>query len=770
MFLPAGGGNGIEVNVLFAALSPECLQDEGGLNLLLSALKERDPALLVLLGGERESTCGRGDLSGFVGAPVLVIGTDAEEGEALLRAERGSALFVAFPAVERILRSVIVAAGPLSMAVHLVNATVLGDWEGYSPPEPGELLEERIAFLSGEGVKSHVVLFKGYDPLEKMAVCRRVERLLSAFIGVGTGVPTLDGRILEDRLFYLSDFGVPSEEGGLLRSGVTRLFHRRDRCVVLNLSSETGGLVDADDCFLDGEGEERNTGTDVSVSLYETLKRAVKAPSERRLFATVEAATGRLTGMENVAVAYSFGKGEEERFIFSDGIFPDDRRNFERYARELLRAPECMLPWMRKVDIEGVTFFVSGRWSADEDGVRTLLALVDYGGTRSAPSPQPGVIEEIYFVLESSLERLKYESSLKRQLGTVSMLLGISEELSSSIEFEEIVRSVLKVCLSALKADRVTMTLAALDDALNAVEEGGVTRFLMEQEDEECVRRESLEAGAGVLECRDSSEVEISPDKRRLRAPMHVREHLVGVLEVERHRYRSPFHDEHVLLLGSIANQAANPIENARLHENLRRMNISTVEALASAIDAKDPYTHGHSRRVTEYALAIGEELDLSREQLEELRYIGLLHDIGKIGVDDAILTKKGKLTEEERRKINVHPSRGAEILEHVSFLVSKIPGVKYHHERWDGKGYPEGLKGEDIPLYARIICIADAFDAMTSDRPYRSGMSPDIALGRIVKNSGTQFCPAMVDVFRRIYKARILPIYQRYRRERKGG
>jgi putative two-component system response regulator len=188
------------------------------------------------------------------------------------------------------------------------------------------------------------------------------------------------------------------------------------------------------------------------------------------------------------------------------------------------------------------------------------------------------------------------------------------------------------------------------------------------------------------------------------------------------------------------------------LYQRLQETYMHTVKALAQAIDAKDRYTHGHSENVTKYALMIAQEMGLKSEEIEEIRGACQLHDLGKIGIHDYILTKPGKLTPEEWEEVKLHSLKGAEILKPLDFLDGIIDLVRQHHERHDGKGYPYGLAGEQIKTGARIIAIADAFDAMTSERPYRERpLTKEGAIEEIKKSSGTQFDPKVVEAFSRI-------------------
>ena len=172
------------------------------------------------------------------------------------------------------------------------------------------------------------------------------------------------------------------------------------------------------------------------------------------------------------------------------------------------------------------------------------------------------------------------------------------------------------------------------------------------------------------------------------------------------------------------------------------------VMALAAAIEAKDSYTHGHSTKVMEYAVKISMEIGLSDEEIETIRYAGLLHDIGKIGIKDVILSKQGKLTEEELHELHKHPEYGANIMERVEMLKEIAPLTLYHHEKYDGSGYPLGLRGNQIPLGARILAVADTFDAMIADRPYRKAFPFSHVQKEMQKAAGTQLDPEIVNIF----------------------
>ncbi|MBT4263890.1 MAG: response regulator, partial [Deltaproteobacteria bacterium] len=189
--------------------------------------------------------------------------------------------------------------------------------------------------------------------------------------------------------------------------------------------------------------------------------------------------------------------------------------------------------------------------------------------------------------------------------------------------------------------------------------------------------------------------------------------------------------------------------------KQLNRVSLETVMALAEAIELKDPYTKGHCSRVRDYAILTARERGLPREDFFHLVYGSLLHDCGKIGVSESILLFKGPLDGDQRRLMERHAVLGFEITSRIDTLKTASRYIRQHHERWDGNGYPDGLAGEETPVGARIIAIADTFDAMTSNRPYRNGMPKEKAMAILAENAGSQFDPDLVDIFRRVMKDR---------------
>lgn len=222
----------------------------------------------------------------------------------------------------------------------------------------------------------------------------------------------------------------------------------------------------------------------------------------------------------------------------------------------------------------------------------------------------------------------------------------------------------------------------------------------------------------------------------------------IGYMHIERRPEQPPFDVIERRLLGIFASQVAASIDNARLYQAVKDQNRQTIEALAEAIEARDSYTYGHSRQVTRYAVRLAEELGLAHDRVELIQYAGLLHDVGKIGIRDYVLLKPGPLSPEEFAIMKRHPRIGVKIIERVRGLRETLPIIESHHERYDGTGYPAGLAGERIPLEARILAIADSFEAMTADRAYRPAMDTERALQILLKGRGTHWDSQMVDAF----------------------
>ena len=242
-----------------------------------------------------------------------------------------------------------------------------------------------------------------------------------------------------------------------------------------------------------------------------------------------------------------------------------------------------------------------------------------------------------------------------------------------------------------------------------------------------------------------------------LSVPLQLRDHPIGVLTVLREDLQRPFTEDDEMLLGSIGSQMAVAIENYRLNLDVERTYLETIMALALAVEAKDPYSAGHSKRVGYYAMKIGEQMGFNEEMLRTLNDAGVLHDIGKIGIKDEILLKPAPLTPDEQKIMQQHSVIGEAIVRPIRSLSKVVALVRHHHERFDGAGYPNGLKGQEIPLGARILAVADTYDAIVTDRPYRKRMTFDQAKAELKRNAGIQHDPVVIDAFLKFLEAKEL-------------
>jgi putative nucleotidyltransferase with HDIG domain len=220
---------------------------------------------------------------------------------------------------------------------------------------------------------------------------------------------------------------------------------------------------------------------------------------------------------------------------------------------------------------------------------------------------------------------------------------------------------------------------------------------------------------------------------------------IIGIIYLDVLGRTKAFRDADLELLVALAGPASMQIQNALYMKRLNRSYWDTIQVLAQAVDARDPYTIGHNLRVSRFAVAAATFMAWPEEKVHLVELAGILHDIGKIGISDTILLKKGPLSKAESRDMKRHPEIGAKMISGIEFLQPVIPFILYHHEMWDGNGYPYGLKGTDIPEEGRLMAVCDAFDAMLTSRPYRKGLKPESALQELVRKKNQQFDPEFV-------------------------
>jgi len=359
-------------------------------------------------------------------------------------------------------------------------------------------------------------------------------------------------------------------------------------------------------------------------------------------------------------------------------------------------------------------------------------------------------------------------------------LINKSIELSHSIKAIETIHEIDRAILSSLNQQTILEIVAAMitrlidcnscaitilnEEKKVLIFKAGFGRRRVLRRDtaislKDTIANEVIETGRFQY-ISDLSDVEELPpfEKRMLkegfhsiiRMPLRARGRLIGILSLESKR-PAAFTSKDISLLETLSNQVGIALENANLLNEFEELFIGTLRAFSKIIDAKSPWTRGHSERVARYAILIGKELGLSKDQLRRLEVAALLHDIGKIGIPESILDKPGELTKEEYEIVKRHPEIGAEILSSIRQFEEIVPAIRHHHERYDGRGYPDGLRGEEIPLMARIIAVADAFDAMLSERPYRGALSLNSAAKEFQRNKGTQFDPQIADILLKI-------------------
>jgi putative nucleotidyltransferase with HDIG domain len=237
--------------------------------------------------------------------------------------------------------------------------------------------------------------------------------------------------------------------------------------------------------------------------------------------------------------------------------------------------------------------------------------------------------------------------------------------------------------------------------------------------------------------------------------PLKTPNKIMGILNLVRRKGQQQFSTLDLEIINVLASQASISIENVKLYQNIRDNYLKTIRGFALAVEAKDRYTHGHSENVMKYTMILARKLGMPDHEIEQVKSAGLLHDIGKIGISDVVLNKPGKLTIEEFEEIKKHPELGARIIADVPFLKSLVPLVLHHHEFFDGSGYPEGIRGDQIPYGARILGVCDAYEAMTSDRPYRKAMDEERAISILAENKLKQFDPHIADAFIEVIRSK---------------
>ncbi len=407
-----------------------------------------------------------------------------------------------------------------------------------------------------------------------------------------------------------------------------------------------------------------------------------------------------------------------------------------------LQMPEMggikLLGELRKLhaDTDVIVFTAYGTFESAREALR--LGAVDY-------LTKPLELEDLERTVRRALEwrRIRQE---KQRLSEIVALYEISQTFTSTLDTDTAVREISHLLWRRFRPQSLSLSLFHSDDnQLELLEHRGGRLHLLRGKrvrvfggDEDAIRQAHLsmvgneETGPGHV-----ADFVLRTNDRP-----------VGMLRLTRGDDQPTFGSDDRMMLNVCASQIAASLDNSRLYQQLKDQNLQTVAALAAAIEARDPHTRGHSEQVMHYAVRLGEIIGLSSTKIEHIRYGALLHDIGKIGIRDYILLKPGPLTEEELEVMRQHPRIGAEILQQIKSLRDVIPIIECHHERMDGQGYPFGRRGTELSQEARILAIADAYDAMTSDRAYRKAMPREQAFQILFDGRGTHWDLDLVDAF----------------------
>jgi putative nucleotidyltransferase with HDIG domain len=357
------------------------------------------------------------------------------------------------------------------------------------------------------------------------------------------------------------------------------------------------------------------------------------------------------------------------------------------------------------------------------------------------------------------MRNARYYRTLQRRANGLQHQAEISHDLINSLDMDVVLQSIMDKAVGLLGCESGSLLL--VDEANNEL----VFKVVVGPASSQLLDRR-IPSGAGIAgsvvkdgkplivndaksdprhyEAVDSSTTLLTSSL--LCVPLIAKDRVIGAVEVVNKKDGTPFDADDQEALTALALQSALALSNARLYSDLKHAFTDTVRAIANAQEARDPYTAGHTNRVTHIAMELARVLNWTRAQSEILEIGALLHDIGKIGIIDSILRKPAELTMDEYVEMKQHPVVGAQMLKGVTVLRPMLPYILFHQERYDGLGYPFGLAGQEIPLEGRLLAVADTFDAITSDRPYRKALSIDQAIDEIVLNRGTQFDPHVVD------------------------
>jgi len=354
-----------------------------------------------------------------------------------------------------------------------------------------------------------------------------------------------------------------------------------------------------------------------------------------------------------------------------------------------------------------------------------------------------------------------FNNNMREMSKAILSLIDASKNAISALNHDEILSHIIDILPSIIDADAAYIRiLDKRSPRLLAIEaSSGLTPSVIDK-----IRYQSIGEGGEGITAKGRSHImikDLSVDLRLQHAKELVRAKLrstlcvpilfdnetygtITVLSKEVNNYS----ENDIYMLLSFSNIVGIAFKNASLYKNLKMSYLNTINSLVLIMESRDPYMRGHSERVTDVAIGIARRMRMPDSDLQILRTAGKLHDIGKITISDSILSKPDRLSPSEWAEIHLHPIRGVEIVSPLKFLDSGLALIRNHHEKYDGSGYPDGIAGESIPILARVLTVADSFDAMTSKRPYRAPLSTEAAMAEIRANAGTQFDPVLAGVF----------------------
>ncbi|MDD2716585.1 MAG: TIGR00282 family metallophosphoesterase [Candidatus Wallbacteria bacterium] len=632
--------------------------------------------------------------------------------------------------------------------------------------DPFSIVEQKVNQLREQGYKNIIVDFHAESGIEKKAFSFFLDGKVSAVIGTHTHVLTGDAQIFEHGTAYITDCGMTGPMDSVVGVKKEEVISQYITQMPVRFSGAAG------DNAICGVYLEIDPETGHAAAIKSFCEREAK-----RITAAEELNYLQLT--ENCESLTALSK---ETFQFIRNFFSAEFRGGIVEWEKLLK--DFVVRYLYNLS-EGEFQQVKAFFSHEDMQKLGGMARIQFRENEWIYLNLPIGEGPNWFVIAPDLSLpenldglMKRFSGRYKQLTELILLHQKLAEGSALYEIGKVVSSTLELFGKDGLLDRIMAMGSKVMDAeacsvLLVDEKARELYFEIGQgEKGEAIKQIRLKFGQGIAgwvaetgqSCivadtsKDDRFFKQADDKTKfvtrsvIAVPLKMKEQVTGVLEVLNKKGETTFNEHDVELLEAIANLAVNSIDNAKLYLSIQRLYKSTIQVLANAMDSKDPYTHGHSRRVAKYSVEIAKELGMTKNEVEDINFAALLHDIGKIGIRDNILCKPGRLTEEEYQIIKNHPVISAQILAPVEFLRDKIPMVKHHHERFDGKGYPDGLRGKDVPLGARIISVADAFDAMTSDRSYRRGMQFEKAFEELKRCSGAQFDPELVLAFKKIF------------------